>query len=71
MLKQNLRYVEKYRKIAWDVLGAVGSQMRLRNIYRPIISPYEDDELAKRFDIVMYTISCILKMKQCNWNKEK
>ena len=53
----HLKYVEIYKnESAWNTIGAV-SQDEIRKHIAPLITSYGDDELAKRFDIVMYTIS--------------
>ena len=56
MVKQNLREVEKYsEKSSWGALGTLDVN-EIKEHISPIISPYEDDEFAKRFDLLMYTI---------------
>lgn len=56
MVKQNLREVEKYsEKSSWDALGALDVN-EIKEHISPIISPYEEEEFAKRFDLLMYTI---------------
>ena len=53
----HLKYVEIYKNEgAWNTIGAV-SQDEIKNHIAPLITSYGDDELAKRFDIVVYTIS--------------
>ena len=57
LVRMHLKYVEIYKnESAWNTIGAV-SQDEIRNHIAPLITSYGDDELAKRFDIVMYTIS--------------
>ena len=57
LVRMHLKYVEIYKnESAWNTIGAV-SQDEIRNHIAPLITSYGDDELAKRFDIVMYTIA--------------
>ncbi len=56
IVKMNLKYVEKYKnKHEWICLGAVSTQ-DIKEHISPLITTLHDDELAKRFDILMYTI---------------
>nr|WP_025774506.1 DEAD/DEAH box helicase family protein [Clostridium botulinum] len=56
MVKMNLKYVQKYKnKNEWQSLGAISTQDIKKHI-SPLISKLKDDEFAKRFDILMYTI---------------
>ena len=56
MVRMNLKYVQKFKKDEnWNALGAVAVN-ELREYIAPIIIPLNDDELAKRFDLVMYSI---------------
>lgn len=56
MVKMNIRYVQKYKnKNEWQSLGAISTQ-DIREHISPLISKLKDDEFAKRFDILMYTI---------------
>lgn len=55
-IRQQLRYVHKYRELAsWEAI--TDSDVReLREHISPILNPIEEDELAKRFDYLLYTI---------------
>ena len=56
MVRMNLKYVQKFKEDEnWNALGAVAVN-ELREYIAPIIVPLNDDELAKRFDLVMYSI---------------
>lgn len=56
MVKMNLKYVQKYKnKNEWQSLGAISTQDIKKHI-SPLITALKDDEFAKRFDILMYTI---------------
>ena len=56
IVRMNLNYVHKYKnEEIWNSLGAV-SQNEIKEHIAPIITLYGEDELAKRFDIVMYNI---------------
>lgn len=56
MVRMNLKYVEKYKNDdEWKALGAV-SMNELKEYIAPLITPLNEDELAKRFDVVMYNI---------------
>nr|WP_330415663.1 DEAD/DEAH box helicase family protein [Peptoclostridium sp. AF21-18] len=56
MVKPSLRYVDKYRdKSAWNGLGAIDIA-EIKEYITPIIKLDDDNEFAKRFDILMYTI---------------
>lgn len=55
-VKMNLYYVHKYKnREEWESLGAVSSK-DIKEYISPLITSLKDDELAKRFDLVMYTI---------------
>lgn len=56
MVRMNLEYVHKYKDDdSWKSLGTldVGN---IKKYISPLIISLNDDELAKRFDLVMYTI---------------
>ncbi|HBH1306499.1 TPA: DEAD/DEAH box helicase family protein [Clostridioides difficile] len=56
IVRMNLSYVHKYKnENVWSNIGAV-AQNEIREYISPLITSYSDDELAKRFDIVMYNI---------------
>lgn len=55
-VKMNLRFVHKYKnKDEWQTLDANKINEIKENI-SPLIAPINDDELAKRFDNLLYTI---------------
>lgn len=55
-VRQYLQYVHKYQnEDNWQTLSAVQTNEVKENI-SPLIVPIEDDELAKRFDLLMLTI---------------
>ncbi|MCS6132730.1 DUF4145 domain-containing protein [Clostridium botulinum] len=55
-VKMNLKYVHKYKNSEeWNSLGAVSTK-DIRDYISPLIISLKDDELAKRFDLAMYTI---------------
>ncbi|HGT1576042.1 TPA: DEAD/DEAH box helicase family protein [Clostridioides difficile] len=56
IVRMNLSYVHKYKnENVWSNIGAV-AQNEIREYISPLIISYSDDELAKRFDVVMYNI---------------
>ncbi|HBF4994414.1 TPA: DEAD/DEAH box helicase family protein [Clostridioides difficile] len=56
IVRMNLSYVHKYKnENVWSNIGAV-AQNEIREYISPLITSYNDDELAKRFDVVMYNI---------------
>ncbi|MGO0906896.1 DEAD/DEAH box helicase family protein [Clostridioides difficile] len=56
IVRINLSYVHKYKnENVWISIGAV-TQNEIREYISPLITSYSDDELAKRFDLVMYNI---------------
>lgn len=55
-VRMNLYYVHKYKnRQEWESLGAVSAK-DIKEHVSPLITSLKDDELAKRFDLVMYTI---------------
>ncbi len=55
-VKLHQRYVEIYKnKGAWQNLG-VNSVSEIKEHISPLITPITDDELAKRFDYLVYTV---------------
>lgn len=55
-VRQYLQYVHKYQnKDNWQTLSVVQTNEVKENV-SPLIMPIEDDELAKRFDLLMLTI---------------
>lgn len=56
MVRMNLEYVHKYKNDdLWQALGAIDVS-NIKKYISPLIVSLNDDELAKRFDLVMYTI---------------
>lgn len=56
IVRMNLSYVHKYKnENVWSNIGAA-AQNEIREYISPLITSYSDDELAKRFDVVMYNI---------------
>lgn len=54
--RMKLKYIHTYKqKQAWDDIADVDIR-ELEEHIAPLITPLEDDELAKRFDYLMYTI---------------
>lgn len=55
-VRQQLRYVEKYKnKDNWASLTVLDTN-EIKEQISPLIAPIQDDEFAKRFDLLMYTI---------------
>lgn len=55
-VKQHLQYVEKYRdEMAWRTLEAIAVSELKRHI-APLIVPKKEEELARRFDYLIYSI---------------
>lgn len=55
-VRQYLQYVHKYQnEDSWQALSVVQTNEVKENI-SPLIVPFEDEELAKRFDLLMLTI---------------
>lgn len=64
-VRQHIRYIHKYlNKAKWQSLSLVQTN-ELKEHISPLISPYDDDELAKRFDFLMLTIE-LAKLQQNN-----
>lgn len=56
LVRMNLNYVHKYKnEKEWEALGAVAVN-QLKEYVSMLITPLNDDELAKRFDLVMFNI---------------
>lgn len=56
MVRMNLNYVHRYKEDgAWEALGAVAIS-ELKDHIAYLITPLNEDEMAKRFDLVMYSI---------------
>ena len=55
-VKRHLRYVEKFRDMkSWDNLESIGVS-ELREHIAPLTVPKKEDELARRFDYLIYSI---------------
>ncbi|MBT2253837.1 DEAD/DEAH box helicase family protein [Priestia megaterium] len=55
-VRQHIQYIHKYQeKEKWNSLSVVQTN-EIKEHVSPLVTPYEDDELAKRFDLLMYTI---------------
>ena len=55
-VRMNLYYVHRYKnKKEWEALGAITTK-DIKQYISPLIMSLKDDELSKRFDLVMYTI---------------
>jgi len=56
LVRMNLKYVHKYKnEKEWEALSS-NSIVELKDHVSMLITPLNDNELAKRFDLVMYTI---------------
>lgn len=63
-LRMHQRYVETYKnKDAWQNLG-VGSVAELKEHIAPLITLLDEDELAKRFDYLIYTVDLAYLQKK-------
>ena len=64
-VRLNAKYVNKYKnQDSLKVLGAIESK-ELKDEISPLITTFGEDELAKRFDFVMYTIE-FAKLSETN-----
>lgn len=55
-VRQHLQFVEKFKnRNNWSTLSMLNTN-EIKDHISPIIVPLNDDGLAKRFDLVMYTI---------------
>ncbi|KPL57819.1 DEAD/DEAH box helicase family protein [Rossellomorea vietnamensis] len=67
-VRQHLQHVHKYKnKANWNSL-TVMKVNEIKEHVSPIIVPFNDDEFAKRFDLVMYTIE-LAKLQTKNATK--
>lgn len=67
-VRQHLQYVEKFKnRDNWQVLSVLDTN-EIKDHISPIIVPFEEDEFAKRFDLVMYTIE-LAKLQSNNATK--
>ena len=56
MVRMNLNHVHKYKnENEWNVLDSLAVS-EIKEYISPLIVPLKDDELAKRFDLVMFNI---------------
>lgn len=67
-VRQHLQHVHKYKnKANWNSLSVMNVN-EIKEHVSPIIVPFNDDEFAKRFDLVMYTIE-LAKLQTKNATK--
>ncbi|GGJ61312.1 DEAD/DEAH box helicase [Anoxybacillus voinovskiensis] len=67
-VRQSIQYVHKFKNRAnWDSLTAMDVN-ELQQYIAPLIVPLNDDEFAKRFDLLMYTIE-LAKLQTKNATK--
>lgn len=67
-VRQHLQHVHKYKnKSNWNSLTVMNVN-EIKEHVSPIIVPFNDDEFAKRFDLVMYTIE-LAKLQTKNATK--
>lgn len=70
VVKQKLKFVDKYSySEAWSSLGTI-DVANIKEHLTPIIIPKDDDELAKRFDYLLFTIE-LAEILGMNSNKSK
>lgn len=67
-VRQHIQYVHKYQnKSNWQSLSVIQTN-EVKEHVSPLITPFTDDELAKRFDLLMYTIE-LAKLQSKNATK--
>nr|WP_147535946.1 DEAD/DEAH box helicase family protein [Bacillus marasmi] len=67
-VRQHIQHVHKYKnKANWNSLTVMNVN-EIKEHVSPIIVPFNDDEFAKRFDLVMYTIE-LAKLQTKNATK--
>ncbi len=67
-VRQHIQYVHKYKeKNNWNSLSIIQTN-EIKEHVSPLVNPYDDDELAKRFDLLMYTIE-LAKLNSNNATK--
>lgn len=67
-VRQHIQYVHKFKnRTKWDSLTAMDVN-EIKEHISPLIVPLNDDELAKRFDLLMYTIE-LAKLQTKNATK--
>ncbi|WP_318506090.1 DEAD/DEAH box helicase family protein [Bacillus sp. T3] len=67
-VRQHIQHVHKYKnKANWNSLSVMNVN-EIKEHVSPIIVPFNDDEFAKRFDLVMYTIE-LAKLQTKNATK--
>jgi len=70
VVKQHLKYVDKYiQQDAWISLGIL-DVAGIKEHIAPLVIPHNEDELAKRFDYLMFTIE-FAKLTKIKANKAK
>lgn len=59
-VRMHLKYIDKFKRLdQWQSLS-VNDVNEIKEHIAPIVTPLDDDEMAKRFDSVMYTIQLAL-----------
>lgn len=67
-VRQHIQYVHKYQeKEKWNSLTVIQTN-EIKKHVSPLVPPYADDELAKRFDLLLYTIE-LAKLNSNNATK--
>ena len=67
-VRQHIQHVHKYKnKANWNSLSVMNVN-EIKEHVSPVIVPFNDDEFAKRFDLVMYTIE-LAKLQTKNATK--
>jgi type I restriction enzyme R subunit len=67
-VRQHIQYVHKFKNRSnWESLGAMDVH-EIKEHIAPLVVPLNDDELAKRFDLLMYTIE-LAKLQTKNATK--
>jgi type I site-specific restriction endonuclease len=67
-VRQHIPYVHKFQnREAWNCLTAMDVN-EIKEHIAPLIVPLNDDELAKRFDLLMYTVE-LAKLQTKNATK--
>ncbi|MBO2537638.1 DEAD/DEAH box helicase family protein [Rummeliibacillus suwonensis] len=67
-VRQHIQFVDKFKDRAnWQVLSALDTN-EIKEHISPLITPILDDEFAKRFDLVLYTIE-LAKLQSKNATK--
>ncbi|KTR25784.1 DEAD/DEAH box helicase [Exiguobacterium indicum] len=67
-VRQHIQYIHKYQdKSNWQALSVIQTN-EVKEHVAPLITPIDDDELAKRFDLLLYTIE-LAKIQSNNATK--